>query len=266
MAVPEMDDSAGTQSVLERIAAVLEVMSGAEGLTLADISRRCDIPRSSVHRILQQMVDIRWVERNDRTYRLGVGVRELGQRTIKQSPLHRAATQRMYQLRDATGFTVHFATFSDWESVNLETIWGKRSAPTFGGARQPAHATASGRLLLAGKLSTDPELAGMPELIKLTKYTITSKQLLVRELYKIRKDEVAVVRDECRLNVTTVAVALGPLDEASHTLALSGPSDVLRPHDVVPHLRAAAAHAWMDATSAVPRRRRRPGIALRSTG
>lgn len=266
MAISELDESAGTQSVLERIAAVLEVMSGTEGMTLAEISRRCDIPRSSVHRILQQMVDIRWVERMDRTYRLGVGVRELGQRTIKQSPMHRAALSRMYQLRDATGFTVHFATLSDWESVNLETIWGKRSAPTFGGARQPAHATASGRVLLAGTLSSDPHLAELPELAKLTKYTITSKQLLLRELHKIRNDEVSVVRDECRLNMISIAVPLGPLDGATHSFALSGPSDVLRPQDVIPHLRAAAAHAWMDATSAVPRRRRRPVTPLRPSG
>lgn len=264
MAEPDEEGAAGTQSVLERIAAVLEVLGHAEGMTLAQISRRTGIPRSSVHRILQQMVDIQWVERVDLKYRLGVGVRELGHRTIAQSRIRRSVIPRMYQVRDNTGFNVHFGVLMGTDSVNLETMWGGRAITSFGGSRQPAHATATGKLLLACRLGKDGDKLQLPELTALTKYTITSEQVLMRELHKIRREEVSIAREECYLNTTAVGVPIGPMDQATHGLSVTGPADLVRPHEVVRHLRAAAAAAWAEATTVVTRRRR-PGH-LRVTG
>ncbi|NLT30074.1 MAG: IclR family transcriptional regulator [Propionibacterium sp.] len=263
MTAADDEGATGSQSVLERIAAVLEVLGWAEGMTLAQISRRTNIPRSSVHRILQQMVDIHWVERVDLKYRLGVGVRELGHRTMAQSRVRRSTVPKMYQVRDATGFNVHFGVLVGGDSINLETIWGSRAVTSFGGSRQPAHATSAGKMLLACRMERGEDL-GLPELVPVTKYTITSEQVLVRELQKIRKEEAAIAREECYLNTASVSVPIGPMKNATHALSVSGPADLVRPHEVVRHLRAAASAAWTEATSVVPRRRR-PGH-LRSTG
>lgn len=265
MAISEAETH-GSQSVLERSAEILEILGWADGMKLSAIARSSDIPRTSLHRLLQQMIDIGWVERLGDQYFLGTGLRVLGQRALEQPRVRRAAVPWMYQVRDATQFNVHLTVLVSYEAVNLETVWGSRAPAQFGVARQPAHATASGKVLLAGLLAEDPELDELPEMTPLTDYTNTSKSRLLQELRKVCEEGVAVAREECQLNWVSVAVPVGAIDEATYALAISGPSHVVRTHEVVRPLRTAAAGAWVDATSALPRRKRFTGAPYASLG
>ena len=58
-------------AMIDRVASLLQSFDGRPRLTLAQISRLANLPRSSAHRILQRLVDLGWVERDGFQYGLG---------------------------------------------------------------------------------------------------------------------------------------------------------------------------------------------------
>ncbi|GAA4103709.1 helix-turn-helix domain-containing protein [Actinomadura miaoliensis] len=68
-----------------------EFRSGDGTLTAAALVRRTGLPKSTVHRMLRELVRVELLEQVGGTYRLGLLVFELGRRTPRGSGLHEAA-------------------------------------------------------------------------------------------------------------------------------------------------------------------------------
>ncbi|HNM11017.1 MAG TPA: helix-turn-helix domain-containing protein, partial [Mycobacterium sp.] len=59
-------------SMLDRFTAIIDAFDDAAGgLTLDQIAGRTGLPRSTTHRILDQLVRLRWLTHAGRGYRLG---------------------------------------------------------------------------------------------------------------------------------------------------------------------------------------------------
>ena len=71
-------ESATPSAVIDRISLVLDAFEGPGRLTLAQIVRRTGLPRSSAHRMLERLVQLRWLRRSGRDYELGMRLVELG--------------------------------------------------------------------------------------------------------------------------------------------------------------------------------------------
>ena len=78
-------------AVIDRISLVLDAFEGPGRLTLAQIVRRTGLPRSSAHRMLDRLVQLRWLRRSGRDYELGMRLVELGSLAVHQDRLVRAA-------------------------------------------------------------------------------------------------------------------------------------------------------------------------------
>ena len=96
-------------AVIDRVSLVLDAFDGPGRLTLAQIVRRTGLPRSSAHRMLERLVQLRWLRRNGRDYELGMRLVELGSLAVHQDRLHRAAIPLLHDLHRATGLVVHLA-------------------------------------------------------------------------------------------------------------------------------------------------------------
>lgn len=225
-------------AMLERVDAILDALGREEVLTLDQMSRRIGVPGSSLHRILQRLVGLEWVERDGFSYRLGLRMRELGHRMVQLDPRYRVALPLLYELRDATGLSVHLSVLSGAESVALENIWGRGRVPMISGLRHPAHATASGKVLLAAHRAGDGVETALQ---RLTTATIGRPDQLRAELDRVRESGLASSREELAVGLASVAVPIGPADTAIAALALSGPVEELHSDAVVPALRATAA-------------------------
>jgi DNA-binding IclR family transcriptional regulator len=230
--------------VLDRIALILDVFDQEEVLTLDQVARRVGLPGSSVHRMLQRMVALEWVERDGYRYRLGLRMRELGNHVLLQDRLHRVALPHLYELRDQLGFSVHLSVLSGVESVALETIWGRGQVPDIVPVRYPAHATASGKVLLAAVMPESVDRLVGVDLEARTGATIVSRGRLLRELEEVRHRGLAVANEELERGLVSVAVPVGPMPGATTALAVSGPARRLRVDRVAGPLRAAAAQIW----------------------
>lgn len=208
-------------AVIDRISLVLDAFDGPGRLTLAQIVRRTGLPRSSAHRMLERLVQLRWLRRSGRDYELGMRLVELGSLAVHQDRLVRAAGPLLGELHRATGLVVHLAVLDGSDVVYLEKVGDRMigAIPTRVGGRQPAHCTAVGKAILAYRdEETDVDLG-----TRLTRYSISSAPQLAAELAKVRARGVAFEREESLLGFGCVAAPIGGPGEAHAAVSVCGP-------------------------------------------
>jgi DNA-binding IclR family transcriptional regulator len=208
-------------AVIDRISLVLDAFEGPGRLTLAQIVRRTGLPRSSAHRMLDRLVQLRWLRRSGRDYELGMRLVELGSLAVHQDRLVRAATPLLGELHRATGLVVHLAVLDGPDAVYLEKVGDRMIAaiPTRVGGRQPAHCTAVGKAILAYR---DEETA-VDLRARKTKYSIASSSQLAVELAKVRAHGIAFEREESLLGYGCVAAPIGGPGDAVAAVSVCGP-------------------------------------------
>jgi DNA-binding IclR family transcriptional regulator len=205
-------------AVIDRISLVLDAFDGPGRLTLAQLVRRTGLPRSSAHRMLERLVQLRWLRRTGRDYELGMRLVELGSLAVHQDPLVRAAGPLLGDLHRATGFVVHLAVLDGPDVVYLEKV-GDQRVPTRVGGREPAHCTAIGKAILASR----DEDAELDLRVRKTKYSISNSAQLAAELAKVRAHGVAFEREESMLGFGCVAAPIGGPGEAVAAVSVCGP-------------------------------------------
>ncbi len=214
-------EPATPSAVIDRISLVLDAFEGPGRLTLAQIVRRTGLPRSSAHRMLERLVQLRWLRRSGRDYELGMRLVELGSLAVHQDRLVRAATPLLGELHRATGLVVHLAVLDGPDVVYLDKIGDRMvsAIPSRVGARQPAHCTAVGKAILA----YSDEEAEVDLQVRKTKYSISSSSQLAVELAKVRAHGVAFEREESVLGFGCVAAPIGSPGEAVAAVSVCGP-------------------------------------------
>lgn len=216
-------DKAGEppSALIDRVSLVLDSFEGPGRMTLAEIVRRTGLPRSSAHRMLEQLVELRWLRREGRDYALGVRLVELGSLALHQDRIHRGAIPLLRELHRATGLVVHLAVLDGSDVVYLEKIGDQLGTviPTRVGGRQPAHCTAIGKALLAYNESVEVDLTA-----RKTRFSITTASQLSAELAKVREHGVATEREESLAGFGCVAAPIGPAGRAVAAVSLCGPT------------------------------------------
>jgi DNA-binding IclR family transcriptional regulator len=216
----ETVEPATPSAVIDRISLVLDAFDGPGRLTLAQLVRRTGLPRSSAHRMLERLVQLRWLRRSGRDYELGMRLVELGSLAMHQDRLVRAARPLLGELHRATGLVVHLAILDGPDVVYLEKVGDRMSAmPTRVGGRQPAHCTAVGKAMLA----YCDEDAPVDLQARKTKYSISSSPQLAVELAKVRAHGIAFEREESLLGFGCVAAPIGGQGEAVAAVSVCGP-------------------------------------------
>jgi len=216
----ETVEPATPSAVIDRISLVLDAFDGPGRLTLAQLVRRTGLPRSSAHRMLERLVQLRWLRRSGRDYELGMRLVELGSLAVHQDRLVRAAGPLLGELHRATGLVVHLAILDGPDVVYLDKVGDRMSAmPTRVGGRQPAHCTAVGKAMLAYRDDDTP----VDLQARMTKYSISSSPQLAVELAKVRAHGVAVEREESMLGFGCVAAPIGGQGEAVAAVSVCGP-------------------------------------------
>src|SRR5580692_7174290 len=160
--------SEAPSSMVDRVVLILSIFerSSSEALTAGQVSVRSGIPRSSVQRILQQLVSARWLKRHEDGYALGLRMFEIGSLVAHRSHITCAARPFIHELAERTGQVVHLAVLDQQDVVYLDKVGSTftdravadravadrafaDALPSRVGGRLPAHCTAVGKALLA---------------------------------------------------------------------------------------------------------------------
>jgi DNA-binding IclR family transcriptional regulator len=201
--------------VIERMMKLLDALAQrSDPVSLKELSLSTDLHPSTAHRILNDMVVGRFVDRGETpgTYRLGMRLLELGNLVKARLSVREAALEPMRDLHRKTGQTVNLSVRQGDEIVYIDRAYSERSGMQVVraiGGRAPLHLTSSGKLFLA---HDDPRVvrsyATRTGLAGHTRNSITDLTKLERELSLVRARGYARDNEELELGVRCIAAGI----------------------------------------------------------
>jgi DNA-binding IclR family transcriptional regulator len=211
----EADGHALPPSMMERVTLIMDLFERPQTrLTLEAISRRTQLPRSTTHRILDQLVRLDWLRHTAAGYTLGARALGLGGREIDHSALRAAAAPHLLDLAVRTRMVVHLAVLDGPEIYYLDKIGGRAAfdIPSKVGGRAVAHCTGLGKAMLAWLSAEEVEARCAQVMEPRTPQSIGRLDQLHRELGLVRRrNGLAIERGECFPHIGCVGLALrGP--------------------------------------------------------
>ena len=221
--------------VIERMMTLLDALAAhPDPVSLKELSTTTGLHPSTAHRILNDMVAKRFVDRTEPgSYRLGMRLLELGNIVKSRLNVREAALPYMQALHRKTQQTVNLSVRQGDEIVYIDRAFSERSGMQVVraiGGRAPLHLTSVGKLFLSvddAKLvrayATRTGLAGH------NKNSITDLARLERELSLVRARGYARDNEELELGVRCMAA--GVRDDSGRLIAglsISAPVDRLK--------------------------------------
>ena len=243
-------DGVGSQPpapMVERMTLVLGAFDSATPwLTLQQVVERSGLARSTTHRILDQLVRLRWLDHVGGGYRLGMRALELGGLAVAHNELREATAPLLYDLHVRTGATVHLGVVDHLDVVWLDRVSGRATGglATATGGRTPAHATAAGKAVLAWTDPRQVDAMFRGRLVSRTARTLTTMDVLVSELSAVRtRGGLAFEREESAPGVVAVAAPLRGSGRAVAAVQVSGDVGRTDLNRVAPFVLATARRA-----------------------
>lgn len=213
-------------SMVERMTLILDAFEGrTTRLSLEDVARRTRLPRSTAHRILDQLVRLRWLQHSDHGYGLGRRALGFGGDDGTHAEIRESAAPRLHHLHLRTGFVVHLAVLDCAEVRYLDKVGGRfaTSVPSRVGGRAPAHSTALGKAMLAWLDPEETENRIRETVSRMTPRTIADTETLHHELNRIRQRRgLAFERGECFPGITCVGAAIRGPEGPVAAISLAG--------------------------------------------
>ena len=198
-------------------------------LGIAEISGAVGIGRSKVHRLLDTLRFLGFVEQDQesRKYRLGLRVFELAAAAGSRFDLGPAARQALQELVWATEETVNVGVLQGTDVLYIDNVrgFGPVRLEVDVGTRAPASATALGKAILAHETPERVERVLSEPLVALTRNSIVDPDRLREELRRTREQGYALDDEESYPGIRCVAVAVFDYTGCpAASIAVSGPA------------------------------------------
>jgi DNA-binding IclR family transcriptional regulator len=223
----------GAQAVARAIAVLKAFTDSNPQLTLAEITRATRLNRATAYRLLAALEKEGLVARDKESeaYRLGPEAITLGARALRANDLRSVSRAELETLAQETCETATLEVLADGEVLILDEVHGHHlvgSAPSIG-TRWPAHATSTGKVLLAHV----PEAALPRSLPQLTEKTITKPGTLRRELACIREQGYATNVAELEAGYNAVSAPVRDHEgKVVAAISVGGPDARLTPRRI----------------------------------
>lgn len=219
----------GVQAV-DRAITVLEILAQTGGSTVTEVAAELGVHKSTASRLLGALEARGLVNHAaDRAqYRLGFGILRLAHAIPGRLSLVVEAREEIRDLARAVSETVNLAVLREGHAVNVGQEMGPATVSTYDwiGSITPLHATASGKVLLAGLSSEDRARIVKEQGLKAyTARTITSKKVLERQLLDVAGQGFATAIEEFELGLNSIAVPVRDhLGTVVAAVSVSGPA------------------------------------------
>lgn len=178
-------------------------------LSLSEVARSAGIPAATARRCLLTLEENGYVTRNGRNFLLRPKVLELGAAYLESMNIEQVTKTQLEELASRTGDSAALCMLDDVEIVYVAraSVRTLVRLEAHVGSRFPAHATSTGRVLLAGVSAERLEryLRTAP-LEALTERTVTDRARLRELIAECARAGYSVVEDELAYGVIALAV------------------------------------------------------------
>lgn len=219
----------GSAGAVRRAVEVLELLSERSELTsIRAIAGATGLPKSSVARIVDTLVDTGMIEKDRHTFTLGPRLRRLGIRALDGMDVRAAARSSMAELSRVTGETVSLNVRFGEIRMYVEQVESSHMLRAKGeiGRPYPLLVGAPGRALIYPL--GDNEIEGLLDRAELHQYTANTpvaRETVWAAIRDARDLDAAIARDEVISGLATIAV---PVTDRSGAvvaaLGVTGPS------------------------------------------
>jgi DNA-binding IclR family transcriptional regulator len=213
--------------VIARAAAVLRSLAREpEGLSLADIAQRVQLPRSTVQRIVAALSREQLLMPATSKARVMLGPALTQLASSVSVAVQTIARKHMLELARLTEETVDLSSLRGAAAVFLEQIPGNQRliAVSAVGKEFPLHCTANGKALLARVPAGERAILLPARLPRYTLATITEKHALEAELNEISRAGVAYDLEEHHIGISAVGASFKDARGQAYALSIPVPS------------------------------------------
>lgn len=205
-----MARSSAGMSSLERAVHILDTFDeGTRDQTASEIAAKAQMPLSTAHRLLGELVSVGLVERlPDRRYRIGLRLWELAVRTPGALGIREIATPYLRQAHAAIGQSLQLGILEGHEMLYLERLSAPGAVVNFivVGGRIPFHATSSGLVMTAFMDPAHRDEFLSEELRPYANAPLPGLREMTRQLTRIRQQGYATTRGYIHPDATSIAV------------------------------------------------------------
>jgi len=221
--------------VIERMVSLLDALAHYQDpVSLKELASETGLHPSTAHRILNDLVKTRFVDRADTGYyQLGMRLLELGNIVKSHLNVRETALEFMRALHRQTNQTINLSVRQGDDIVYIDRAFSERSGMQVVraiGGRAPLHLTSTGKLFLSldepkaiRAYATRTGLSGH------NKNSITDLAKLEKELAEVRQTGYAKDNEELELGVRCMAAGIH--DDSGKMIAglsISAPADRLQ--------------------------------------
>ncbi len=238
----------------ERVVRVLDALATTpEGLGVSAVARTLQVHRSTASRLLATLASSGFVERDTvtRAYRLGARLVGLAATAVARLPVVSQARPELEALSLQTSETANLAILDGYHVVYVDQVTPAQTVvmASWVGRRSPAHASSSGKVLIAWGDPKAKETLLRRRLEPITDRTVTDPRALRRLFDEARRRGYVASDGELERGLITIAAPVLHAGRAVAAVSISGPTFRIPARDVA-HL----GRAVRDAAGAVGHR------------
>jgi DNA-binding IclR family transcriptional regulator len=216
-----VSDSYIVKPVAKALHTLIVLGEAEQDLSLAELCTRINIPKTTLFRYLQTLVEYGFVNYNLATdkYSLGLKVWSLGQIAWSRTRLHELARDHMHRLREEFDETVNLGMLDGREVVYLGMAESHRALRMHAqlGGRDPVYSTSLGRAILAFLPESEWSRHLPSRLTPMTSRTVTTLAALRAILLESRQRGYALDDGENEENACCIGAPI--LDEHNRPIA-----------------------------------------------
>jgi len=220
----------GAQALSKGLSLLTLIADAPHPLPFSELGRYSGLPKSTLHRILQTLIEYRLVRVDEasQTYRLGTRLFEMAHQVWSDFDLRSAAEPELLRLRELAQETTRLGILEGRDILIIDQrdhVQAMRLANGVG-SRMPAVVTSIGKAMMSHRPPEELQryLSSGP-LTALTPHSILDLAELQREMDLIKARGYAVSVEESALGVSGVAAPiLDHRGEAIGAVSISGPS------------------------------------------
>lgn len=218
------------QSVFGKVAAILDQFTIEQPkLTLTEITEGTGISKTTVFRLLSELVDLGYVNQTDKTYRLGMSLFRLGLVAREQMGLDYILNGLLQPLAETTQETVITATISGNQILYVHVIESVNQLRFVvgAGARRDIPFGATGMALLSQLDTVKQRELLSPPFKRFTEKTITDLPTYLNRLEQVKANNLVVERGEYYDGIMALAIPIP--GRTPLTITVVGPEERMLP-------------------------------------
>jgi len=204
-------------NAVEKTIQILNCLSDSDrSLGITEISSRISIPKSTIHRILNILMQYSLVSKDPKTsrYKLGIQVLRYSNSFYNSFDLRKYSKDILKKVSIDTGLTTFLCVWQDDKGVCIDSVSSSHKSDTLNlfvevGKIMPFHCAAASKTLLANQpLEEISRVINQIELKRYTSKTITDQQKLLKHLEEVRTKGFAICDEELEEGIRAISAPI----------------------------------------------------------